>query len=149
MVARDLLISEYTGLPIHLAHLSTKGSVELVRQAKARGVPVTCETCPHYFTLTEEACRNFDTNAKMNPPLRTKEDLVAIIGGLQDGTIDMIATDHAPHHADEKDIEFGLANNGIIGLESAFALGYTYLVLPGYLTLPELWLKCRPGRQLF
>ncbi|MDD2533776.1 MAG: dihydroorotase [Eubacteriales bacterium] len=141
MAARDILIAEYLGLPVHLAHLSTAGSIELVRQAKARGVQVTCETCPHYFTLTEEACRDFNTNAKMNPPLRTQMDVDAIICGLKDGTIDMIGTDHAPHHADEKQIEFGLANNGIIGFESSFALGYTYLVLPGHLTLPQLVAK--------
>ncbi len=141
MASRDILIAEYLGLPVHLAHLSTAGSVDLVRQAKARGVQVTCETCPHYFTLTEEACRDFNTNAKMNPPLRTAQDVAAIIEGLKDGTIDMIGTDHAPHHADEKQIEFGLANNGIIGFESSFALGYTYLVLTGHLTLPQLVAK--------
>lgn len=141
MASRDILIAEYLGLPVHLAHLSTAGSVDLVRQAKARGVQVTCETCPHYFTLTEEACRDFNTNAKMNPPLRTQQDVEAIIEGLKDGTIDMIGTDHAPHHADEKAIEFGLANNGIIGFESSFALAYTYLVLPGHLTLPQLVAK--------
>jgi len=150
MVARDILIAEYVDLPVHLAHLSTAGSIELVRQAKARGVKVTCETCPHYFTLTEEACRDFNTSAKMNPPLRTQKDVDAIIAGLRDGTIDMIGTDHAPHHADEKQIEFGLANNGIIGLESSFALGYTYLVLTGQLTLPELVAKMstRPAELL-
>ena len=150
MVARDILVAEYVGLPVHLAHLSTAGSIELVRQAKARGVKVTCETCPHYFTLTEEACRDFNTSAKMNPPLRTQDDVDAIIAGLKDGTIDMIGTDHAPHHADEKQIEFGLANNGIIGFESSFALGYTYLVLPGHLTLPELVAKMstRPAELL-
>ncbi len=150
MVARDILVAEYVGLPVHLAHLSTAGSIELVRQAKARGVKVTCETCPHYFTLTEEACRDFNTSAKMNPPLRTQKDVDAIIAGLRDGTIDMIGTDHAPHHADEKQIEFGLANNGIIGFESSFALGYTYLVLPGHLTLPELVAKMstRPAELL-
>jgi dihydroorotase len=141
MASRDILIAEYLNLPVHLAHLSTAGSIDLVRQAKARGIQVTCETCPHYFTLTEEACRDFNTNAKMNPPLRTQHDVDAIIAGLKDGTIDMIGTDHAPHHADEKQLEFGLANNGIIGLESSFALGYTYLVLTGHLTLPELVAK--------
>jgi len=150
MVARDILVAEYVGLPVHLAHLSTAGSIELVRQAKARGVKVTCETCPHYFTLTEEACRDFNTSAKMNPPLRTQKDVDAIIAGLKDGTIDMIGTDHAPHHEDEKQIEFGLANNGIIGFESSFALGYTYLVLPGHLTLPELvaMMSTRPAQLL-
>lgn len=141
MASRDILIAKYLGLPVHLAHLSTAGSIELVRQAKASGVQVTCETCPHYFTLTEEACRDFNTNAKMNPPLRTAQDVAAIIEGLKDGTIDMIGTDHAPHHADEKQIEFGLANNGIIGFESSFSLAYTYLVLPGHLTLPQLVAK--------
>ena len=141
MAARDIQIAEYLRLPVHLAHLSTAGSIALVRQAKARGIQVSCETCPHYFTLTEEACRDFNTNAKMNPPLRTKEDVAAIIDGLKDGTIDMIGTDHAPHHVDEKQIEFGVANNGIIGLETSFALGYTHLVMPGHLTLPELVAK--------
>jgi dihydroorotase len=150
MVGRDIQIAEYLGLPVHLAHLSTAGSIELVRQAKARGIKVTCETCPHYFTLTQEACRDFNTNAKMNPPLRTTQDVAAIIEGLKDGTIDMIGTDHAPHHADEKEMEFGLANNGIIGFESAFALGYTYLVLAGHLTLPQLVAKMstRPAELL-
>ena len=102
MVARDVLLSEYTGIPVHIAHVSTKSSVEIIRNAKKNGVKVTCETCPHYFTLTEEACEGYDTNAKMNPPLRTQEDVEAIIEGLKDGTIDIIATDHAPHHFDEK-----------------------------------------------
>lgn len=138
MVARDLILAEYLDLPVHLAHLSTAASIELVRQAKARGVDVTCETCPHYFSLTEEDCRGFNTMAKMNPPLRTEIDRKAIIQGLADGTIDIIATDHAPHHADEKEIEFGLANNGIVGFETAFAVSYSYLVKPGHLTLSDL-----------
>jgi dihydroorotase len=138
MAARDIIISEYLDLPIHLAHLSTAGSVDLVRQAKARGVKVTCETCPHYFTLTEEACRGFNTMAKMNPPLRTEKDRLAVIAGIADGTIDMIATDHAPHHQDEKEIEFGLASNGIVGFETAFALSYTWLVKPGIISLADL-----------
>ena len=138
MIARDIVLAEYLGLPIHICHVSTKNGVRLIREAKARGVKVTAETCPHYFTLTEEACIGFDTNAKMNPPLRTKEDVVAIIDGLRDHTIDLIVTDHAPHHADEKNIEFSLANNGIVGFETAFALGYTYLVRPGHLSLADL-----------
>ena len=117
---------------------STEQKIDIIRQAKKRGVKVTCETCPHYFSLTEEACVNYDTNFKMNPPLRTEKDRLAVIEGLKDGTIDCIVTDHAPHHIDEKDIEFSLANNGIIGFETAFAVGYTYLVKPGYLTLSEL-----------
>ncbi len=150
MVSRELILAEYTGLPIHIAHVSTRLGVELIRQAKGRGVPVTCETCPHYFTLTDQAVMGFDTNAKVNPPLREQADVDAIIQGLQDGTIDAIATDHAPHHQDEKLVEFALAANGISGLETAFALSYTHLVLPGYLSLAQLTekLSCNPGRIL-
>jgi dihydroorotase len=138
MVAREILLSEYTKIPVHIAHVSTKASVELIRQAKKRGIKVTAETCPHYFTLTEEACKNYNTNAKMNPPLRSREDLEAVIEGLKDDTIDMIATDHAPHHFDEKNVEFEKAANGIVGFETALALGYTKLVEPGHLSLPKL-----------
>jgi len=145
MVSRDIILAEYLKLPIHLAHLSTARSIDLVRQAKARGVQVTCETCPHYFTLTEEACRGFNTMAKMNPPLRSEADRLAIIDGLADGTIDIIATDHAPHHSDEKELEFGLANNGIVGFETAFALGYTWLVRAGHLSLAD-FLKTMTSR---
>jgi dihydroorotase len=135
MVSRDILIAEATRTAVHIAHVSTRGSVELVRQAKKRGVCVTCETCPHYFTLTEKACEGFNTNAKMNPPLRTDDDVQAIKDGLADGTIDAIATDHAPHHADEKQCEFAAAQNGIIGFETALGLGITYLVKENVLTL--------------
>lgn len=135
MVSRDILIAEATRTAVHIAHVSTRGSVELVRQAKKRGVRVTCETCPHYFTLTEKACEGFNTNAKMNPPLRTDDDVQAIKDGLADGTIDAIATDHAPHHADEKQCEFAAAQNGIIGFETALGLGITYLVKENVLTL--------------
>jgi dihydroorotase len=121
-IARDIFLAEFSGSPIHVAHVSTKGAVRIIREAKARGVKVTCETAPHYFTLTEEAVRGYDSNAKMNPPLRTAEDVEAIRAGLADGTIDAIATDHAPHHLDEKDVEFVLASNGIIGLETALPL---------------------------
>lgn len=136
-VARDVILSEKTDTPIHICHVSTVGSVEIIRQAKKKGLKVSCETCPHYFTLTEEACIGFDTNAKMNPPLRTQKDLEAIIEGLADGTIDAIATDHAPHHVDEKNLEFNEAKNGIVGFETALGLGYTYLVKTGKLTLNE------------
>ena len=138
MVSRDLILAEYTRTPIHLAHISTELSVDLIRNAKRRGVKVTCETCPHYFSLTEEACENFNTNAKMNPPLRTKKDVEAVIMGLKDGTIDIIATDHAPHHQDEKNIEFNVASNGIVGFETALPLAITYLVNPGFLTIEQL-----------
>lgn len=150
MVAREIILSEYTGVPVHIAHVSTKTSVELVRQAKKRGVSVTAETCPHYFTLTEKACIGYDTNTKMNPPLRSEDDRKAVIEGLIDGTIDIIATDHAPHHADEKNVEFEKAANGIVGFETALALGYTYLVDQGHLTLPELIRKMtvNPARML-
>ncbi|HHW30509.1 MAG TPA: dihydroorotase [Clostridiaceae bacterium] len=138
MVARDIILAEYTKVPIHIAHVSTELSVDLIRNAKRRGVKVTAETCPHYFTLTDEACEGFNTNAKVNPPLRTKKDVEAIIEGLRDGTIDIIATDHAPHHIDEKNVEFNLAANGIVGLETALPLAITYLVKPGILSLNML-----------
>lgn len=138
MIARDIIIAEYLGLPVHICHVSTKGGVRMIREAKARGVKVTCETCPHYFTLTDSACENYDSNFKMHPPLRTQDHVDAIIEGIKDGTIDCIVTDHAPHHSDEKDIEFSLAMNGIVGLESSFAVCYTYLVKPGIITMERL-----------
>lgn len=141
MVARDLILAEYTKAPIHIAHVSTEYSVELIRMAKKRGIKVTAETCPHYFALTDDACMNFNTNAKVNPPLRTKRDVDAVIEGLSDGTIDIIATDHAPHHIDEKNVEFTLAANGIVGFETALPLAVTYLVKPGFLSLEDLALK--------
>ena len=138
MVARDVILAEVTQAPLHIAHISTKGSVDIIRQAKTRGVKVTCETCPHYFTLTDEAVNGYNTLAKMNPPLRSSEDVAAIIEGIKDGTIDVIATDHAPHHRDEKNCEFTLAANGIVGLETALPLAITYLVEPGIITLNQL-----------
>lgn len=138
MVSRDIIIAEATGTAIHIAHVSTRGSVELVRQAKKRGVRVTCETCPHYFSLTENAVDGYNTNAKMNPPLRTEDDVAAIKEGLRDGTIDCIVTDHAPHHIDEKNCEFALALNGIVGFETSLGLGIKCLVKTGVLTLEEL-----------
>ncbi len=122
MTARDIMLAEFTGGRLHMAHVSTRGSVELVRQAKARGVRVTCEATPHHFTLTDEAVRGYDTNAKMNPPLRSQQDRDAVRAGLADGTIDAIATDHAPHHIDEKNVEFAIAMNGIVGLETLLPL---------------------------
>jgi len=120
--ARDIMLAELTGCSLHVAHVSTKGAVELVRQAKKRGVKVTCEATPHHFTLTDEAVRGYYTNAKMNPPLRGEEDRAAVCTGLADGTIDAIATDHAPHHIDEKNVEFNIALNGVVGLETALPL---------------------------
>jgi dihydroorotase len=121
-VARDVYLAEFTGSPIHIAHVSTRGAVRIIRNAKSRGVKVTCETAPHYFSLTEDAVRSCRANAKMNPPLREAADVAAIRAGLADGTIDVIATDHAPHHKDEKDVEFNRAMNGIIGLETSLPL---------------------------
>lgn len=138
MVARDLILAEYTKAPVHIAHVSTALAVDLIRQAKKRGVRVTAETCPHYFTLTEDACEGFNTLAKVNPPLRTQADVEAVIEGLQDGTLDIIATDHAPHHRDEKNVEFAAAANGMVGFETALPLAITCLVKPGILTMKQL-----------
>ena len=138
MAARDILVAEAIGGRVHIAHISTRGTVELIREAKKRGVKVTCETCPHYFALTEEACMGFNINAKMNPPLRTADDVAAIKEGLADGTIDCIVTDHAPHHPDEKQCEFGYAKNGIVGLETSLGLGIKCLVNEGVLTMSQL-----------
>jgi len=134
MVSRNLALAELTGARLHLAHLSTAGSVRLVREAKARGIRVTAEACPHHFTLTEEAVRGFNTLAKMNPPLRAWDDVQAIKDGLRDGTIDVIATDHAPHATQEKLQDFAAAPNGIVGLETALSLTLV-LVEEGVLTL--------------
>lgn len=150
MVARELILSEYLDIPIHIAHVSTALSVELIRNAKKRGVRVTCETCPHYFSLTEEACAGYDTNAKVNPPLRTARDVQAVIEGIADDTIDIIATDHAPHHIDEKRVEFSLAANGMVGFETALPLAVTRLVKPGIITMEKLVEKMslNPARLL-
>jgi dihydroorotase len=138
MVARDILLAELTGGHVHLCHMSTRGSVELIRRAKDKGLRVTAEACPHHFTLTHEACEGYNTNAKMNPPLREPEDREAVRQGLRDGTIDVICTDHAPHHYDAKEREFDDAPNGIIGLETALGLALTELVGSGLLDLPTL-----------
>lgn len=138
MVARDIMLAKTTNSPVHIAHVSTKGAAGLIRQAKREGVFVTCETCPHYFTLTENAVMDYNTNAKMNPPLRTSEDVEAIIRALADGTVDAIATDHAPHHADEKNCEFDRALNGIVGFETALSLAITYLQRTGILSMGAL-----------
>lgn len=138
MVAREILLAERLKTKVHIAHVSTAGSVELIRQAKKRGVKVTAETCPHYFAATEELVEGYCTATKMNPPLRAEADRLAIIAGLADGTIDCIATDHAPHHADDKDVEYLLAAFGIVGFETAFGLAVTFLVKANALTLPEL-----------
>ena len=136
MVARNLILAELTGARLHLAHISTAGSVRLIRDAKSRGVRVTAETCPHYFSLTEEAVRGYNTHAKMNPPLRTPQDRDAVKQGLKDGTLEVIATDHAPHADDEKNREFDLAPFGIVGLETALPLTLM-LVEEGVLSVEE------------
>ncbi|MBI5484100.1 MAG: dihydroorotase [Deltaproteobacteria bacterium] len=147
--AREVMLAEYTNSPVHIAHVSTRGAVRIIREAKARGVKVTCETAPHYFTLTDDAVRGYNTNAKMNPPLREADDVAAIKEGLKDGTIDAIATDHAPHHLDEKDVEFNEAMNGIIGLETSLSLSLK-LVEDGVLTVNQLIEKmsCNPSNIL-
>ncbi len=137
MTGRDIALAELTGARLHIAHVSTAGSVRMVRNAKARGVRITAETCPHYFSLTDEAVRGYNTLAKMNPPLRTAEDVAAIKEGLKDGTVDVIATDHAPHAADEKEGEFDYAPFGIVGLETALGLTLR-LAGEGILSLTEV-----------
>ncbi len=132
-IYRDVAIAELTGSRLHVAHVSTAGSIEVIRQAKARGVRVTAETAPHYFSLTEEAVKSYNTCAKMNPPLRTELDMLAVIEGLKDGTLDAIATDHAPHSTLEKECEFALAMNGITGLETSLPLSLE-LVRQGHLS---------------
>ncbi|MBR4892572.1 MAG: dihydroorotase [Clostridia bacterium] len=138
MTARDIIIAKNTDTPVHITHVSTKGAVEIIRDFKKQGVKVTCDTCPHYFSLTDKMCEGFNTNAKMNPPLREDEDVCAIIEGLKDGTIDMIGTDHAPHHIDEKNCEFDKALNGIIGFETAFSVAYKYLHKGAGFSLSEI-----------
>ncbi|KPK42293.1 MAG: dihydroorotase [Omnitrophica WOR_2 bacterium SM23_29] len=138
MVMRDIELAELTGGKVHIAHITTWQAVELIRQAKRKGIKVTCETCPHYFALTEEAVLGFDTNAKVNPPLRTKEDVEAIKKGLSDGTIDVIATDHAPHSEEEKDVEFDSAVFGMVGLETALSLSFAELIEKGPLNWKQL-----------
>jgi dihydroorotase len=138
MVARDIILAELTGGHVHLCHMSTRGSVELIRWAKSKGLRVTAEATPHHFTLTHERCEGYDTNAKMNPPLREAADRDAIRQGLKDGTIDCIASDHAPHHYDTKEREFDDAPNGIVGFETSLGLAIRELVEPGILSLPDL-----------
>jgi len=137
MIARDILLAEYTRTAIHIAHVSTKGAAELIRGAKKRGIRVTAETAPHYFTLHDESLRTFDTCLKVNPPLRSREDMQAIKDALQDGTIDAIASDHAPHATTEKALEFEYALPGMIGLETSLSLSLR-LVEEGVLSLPQL-----------
>jgi dihydroorotase len=139
---RDILLAKETGTHIHIAHVSTKGAIEAIRRAKNEGINVTCEVTPHHFTLTDKAVEGYDTNTKMAPPLRSEEHLEAIIEGIKDGTIDAIATDHAPHHADEKALEYDRAPFGITGLETAVGLTFNELVHKGVIDLTRLVEMC-------
>ncbi len=148
MAIRDILLARRTGGHAHLCHMSTKGSVELIRWGKERGIKVTAEVCPHHISLTEDEVEGYDTNAKMNPPLRSMADVEAVREAVKDGTIDVIATDHAPHHYDEKEREFSDAPNGIIGFETALAVNITWLVKPGIISVQTLIdkMSCAPAR---
>jgi dihydroorotase len=137
-VARDILLAELTGARLHIAHISTAGAVEMVRAAKRRGLPVTCEATPHHLALTDEAVMSFDTNTKMNPPLRSETDRAQLIEAARDGTIDAIATDHAPHHADEKMLEYDCAPFGVVGLETALGVAVTTLNHKGSIPLTRI-----------
>jgi len=141
IVIRDILMAEYTGGRIHIAHISTKKAVELVREAKKKGINVTAEVTPHHFTLTDDAVKTYDTNSKMSPPLRRQEDVDAVVEGLMDGTIDCIASDHAPHSIEEKESEFQFAPNGIVGLETALGLSLSELYHKKKLSVEELIFK--------
>jgi len=139
---RDILLAKETGARLHIAHVSTKGAIEAVRRAKNEGIKVTCEVTPHHFTLTDKSVEGYDTNTKMAPPLRSDEHLEAIINGIKDGTIDAIATDHAPHHSDEKALEYDRAPFGITGLETAIGLAFNELVHEGVIDLVRLVEMC-------
>jgi dihydroorotase len=149
-VVRDILLAKETGAHVHIAHVSTKGAIEAIRRAKNEGIKVTCEVTPHHFTLTDKAVEGYDTNTKMAPPLRSEDHLEAIIEGIKDGTIDAIATDHAPHHADEKALEYDRAPFGITGLETAVGLAFNELVHKGVIGLERLVELCstNPARIL-
>ena len=141
MIARDICLARSLDLPVHICHVSTYSGVDIIRAAKADGVKVTAETCPHYFILTDDIITDFNTNTKVSPPVREERDRQAIIEGLKDGTLDCIVTDHAPHSKKDKEVEYNLAAFGMSGIETSFALSYTYLVRSGALTLPELMCK--------
>jgi len=148
LVARDVILARLTNAHVHIAHLSTRGAVEAVRRARAEGVKVTCEVAPHHIALGDETVQSFSTNLKMNPPLRSREHRDAILEGIADGTVDAIATDHAPHHFDEKNVEFDLAPFGVIGLETAFGICYEELVLAKVIDFARLvdLFSCGPAR---
>ena len=137
-IARDLALAESLDVPVHICHVSTHSGVRLIRNAKAAGVKVTAETCPHYFAVTDDIIRTFDTNTKVNPPIREEIDKQAVLAGLKDGTLDCIVTDHAPHHLNDKNVEYNLAAFGISGIETSFGFAITYLYKAGVLSLPEI-----------
>lgn len=141
MICRDICLSRSLDIPVHICHVSTYSGVDIIRAAKADGVKVTAETCPHYFALTDDIITSFDTYTKVSPPVREERDRLAVIEGLKDGTIDCIVTDHAPHSKKDKEVEYNLAAFGMSGIETSFAVSYTYLVKTGALTLPELMRK--------
>lgn len=150
MIYRDMVLAELTGGKVHILHVSTAGGVELIRQGIARGVAITGEACPHHFILTDEELRRFDSNFKMSPPLRTQRDVDAVLTGLIDGTLSVLATDHAPHAPEKKERELDQAPNGIIGLETFLALCVTFLIEPGHLSWPQMLAKMttNPARVL-
>ncbi len=138
MIARDIALAESLDTPVHICHVSTHSGVRLIRDAKKAGIKVTAETCPHYYAVTDEVITGFDTNTKVNPPIREEVDKLAILEGLQDGTLDCIVTDHAPHHINDKNVEYNLAAFGISGIETSFGFAITYLYKAGVLTLPQI-----------
>ena len=150
MIARDVSLAESLGVPVHICHVSTYSGVDIIRSAKKRGVKVTAETCPNYFILTEDIITDFDTFTKVNPPVREEKDRLAIIEGLKDGTLDCIVTDHAPHSKKDKEVEYNLAAFGMSGIETSFALSYTYLVKSGIMSLGELsrLMSANPAKTL-
>lgn len=150
IIAREICLAESLDLPVHICHVSTYSGLQLIREAKARGVKVTAESCPHYMTLTDEVISSFDTNTKVNPPIREEADRLAVIKAFQDGTLDCIVTDHAPHHADDKNVEYDSAAFGISGIETSFALSYTALVKSGEVDLCALarFMSGNPARIL-
>jgi len=150
MAGRDIMLAKLTGAHIHIAHLSTRGAVELIREAKQKGIHATCEVCPHHFTLSDAACRDYDTNTKMSPPLRTEDDIQALLEAIADGTVDCIVTDHAPHNPNEKMLEFDQAPFGIIGLETSLGLALSRLYHPGLISLSRLveLMSTQPARLI-
>jgi dihydroorotase len=138
IIAREIALAESLDVPVHICHVSTHSGVRLIRDAKKAGVKVTAETCPHYYAVTDEIITSFDTNTKVNPPIREEKDKLAILEGLKDGTLDCIVTDHAPHHINDKNVEYNLASFGISGIETSLGFAITYLYKQGVLTLPEI-----------